>query len=441
MARTLNLEKISTRRQRIGQKARDAPELVFTSLADNIDLVWLWEALHRTRKDGAVGVDGVDWRTYASNGQENLRALLDRFKSGSYRAPPTKRAYIPKADGRQRPIAITALEDKVLQRAVVMAMEDVYEQDFYDFSYGYRRGKSPHMALKAVVDSLNQTNGGWVLEIDVKGFFDAISHRKLREILDLRVRDGVIRRTIDKWLRAGVLENGVVTTAKSGTPQGGVASPLLANIYLHEVLDKWFVQEVQPRLRGWSRMFRFADDLVMSFQREEDAKRAKEAIVKRFARYELEVHPEKTKLVDFRHPFAKSANRESRKPGSFGFLGFTYYWTRPRGRRGRWFIARKTAKKKLKAAFGKMKVWMRKSRHLPLAEQAKTLGQKLRGHYAYYGIWGNTASLKDFFYHVVRMWRKWLSRRGQKPYVSWDEMVTILKHAKLPPPRMVHRNV
>ena len=262
MARALDLGNMSTRRQRIGQKAKVSPELVFTSLAHNIDLYWIWEALKRTRKDGAVGVDNVDWKTYASNWRENLRDLLERFKSGSYKAPPAKRAYIPKADGSRRPIAITTLEDKVLQRGVSMVLETVYEQDFYDFSFGYRPGKSAHLAVKAVTEALRETNGGWVLEVDVKGFFDAISHRRMREILDLRVCDGVIRRAIDKWLKAGILEKGVVTRPKSGTPQGGVASPLLANIYLHEVLDKWFVEVVKPRLKGSARLFRFADDCV-----------------------------------------------------------------------------------------------------------------------------------------------------------------------------------
>lgn len=439
MSRTLDLGSIKTRLQRIGRKAKESPDLVFTSIAHNIDLVLLWEALWGTRKDGAVGIDGVTWKAYKSNGQENLKDLLERFKSGSYKAPPGKRAYIPKADGKRRPIAISALEDKVLQRAVVMATEAVYEQDFYDFSYGFRPGRSSHQALKDVTQSLKETQGGWVLEVDVKGFFDAIDHRRLREILDLRMRDGVIRRMIDKWLRAGVLEEGEVNHSASGTPQGGVASPLLANIYLHEVLDKWFVEMVKPRLKGWSRIFRYADDFILIFEKESDARRVEEVVAKRFAKYHLEVHPDKTRLIDFRHPEAKS-NGEQREPGSFDFLGFTFHWTQAQKSK-RWFIRRKTAKKKLKLAFAKMTDWCRKNRHRPFREQAKTMAAKLRGHYAYYGIYGNSKSIREFRYQAIRIWKKWLSRRSQKRTLNWKGMGGMVERARLPPARIVHMTI
>lgn len=435
MTKALNLGSISTRRRRIRQKAKDAPNQVLTSLAHNIDIFWMWEALKRTRKDGAPGVDGVTWDEYAANWQENLNDLIGRFKSGRYRAPNLRRAYIPKGKGKMRPIAITTLEDKVLQRAVAMVLEEVYEVDFFDFSYGFRPKRSQHMAIKALSDQLRETNGGWVLEVDVQSFFDKISHKHLREILDQRIKDGVIRRQIDKWLKAGILEDEEVTYQKEGTPQGGVISPLLANIFLHEVLDKWFVEVVKPRLKGWARLTRFADDFICVFQKEEDARKVLAVIGKRFEAYELCVHPEKTRLVDFRHPAGRK-NGQGNKPGTFDFLGFTFYWGKTQF--DAWWVKRKTASKKFRRSLSEFKEWCKKNRHLNLEAQSKTLNKKLRGYRAYYGIKGNYEALERFFYEVRLVWKKWLGRRCQRRDMNWEKFRDILTRAQLVGPQIIH---
>ena len=432
MKRALDLGKVSTRLQRIGKLAGEDPNRVLTSLAYCIDEHLLWEALMATRKNGAPGVDKVTWGEYHANWRENLADLKERFKSGQYKAPSLRRSYIPKADGSKRPIAITTLEDKVLQRAVAMVLSSVYEQDFYDFSYGFRPKKSAHQAVHTLQNCLWETNGGWALEVDIKGFFDAISHRHLRAILDQRVKDGVIRRTIDKWLKAGILEKGTVTYPTTGSPQGGVISPLLANIYLHEVLDKWFVEMVLPELKGWVRMVRYADDFVMIFQREEDAKRVAAVIPKRFAKYELEIHPKKTRLVDFRFPIGKSG----KKPGTFNFLGFTFHWIK--SRKGKWYPTRKTDRKKFGKGLDSIREWCKKNRHLPLGKQQETLNRKLMGHYAYFGIRGNHLSIKNFHYQVTLIWKKWLGRRDQRKRLSWKRFSKILARLSLVPPRIVH---
>jgi group II intron reverse transcriptase/maturase len=289
--------------------------MAFTNVAHHIDLEWMREAFRRTRKDGAVGVDGQSAAQFAEGLEGNLQELLQGMRSGTYHAPPVRRVHIPKADGRQRPLGIPTFGDKVLQRAVAMALEAVYEQDFLDCSYGFRPRRSAHQALETLWRSLG-VRGGWVLEVDIKGFFDNLDHSHLRAILAKRVRDKSLRKLIDKWLRAGVLEDGKVRYSALGTPQGGVISPILANIYLHEVVDIWFEEVVKPRMVGKAQMTRFADDLVMVFYNEADARRVWGVLAKRFARYGLELHPEKTKLIEFRPPVEEKAP-------TFDFLGFT----------------------------------------------------------------------------------------------------------------------
>jgi group II intron reverse transcriptase/maturase len=303
MKETSSSESISTKLERIATLAKEGPQMAFTTLAHYIDLEWLAEAYRRTRKGGATGVDGQTAREYAENLEGNLQSLLDRAKSGTYRAPPVKRIHIPKADGAQtRPIGIPTFEDKVLQRAVAMVLEAVYEQDFLDCSYGFRPGRSAHQALEVLQNEAVRMGGGWILEVDIRKFFDTLEHSHLREILGRRVRDGVIMRLIGKWLKAGVMENGAVTHPGVGTPQGGVISPLLANVYLHEVLDAWFEREVGPRLKGRGLLLRYADDAVMLFSCEVDARRVMDVLPKRFGKYGLTLHPEKTRLVEFRRP-------------------------------------------------------------------------------------------------------------------------------------------
>ena len=404
------------------------------TLAHYIDEHWLWEAYSRTRKDGAAGIDGQTAKEYEQNLRGNLRSLLDRFKSGLYQAPPVKRVHIPKGDGSEtRPIGIPTFEDKVLQRAVAMVLEAVYEEDFLDCSYGFRLGRSAHDALGVLRQELSELGGGWVLEVDVQSFFDELSHEHLRAFLDHRVRDGVIRRAIGKWLQAGVMEEGRVHHSEAGTPQGGVISPLLANVYLHEVVDRWFAEDVQPRLRGRARLVRYADDLVIVFADEHDARRAEKVLAKRFARFGLRLHPEKTRLVQFRWPPWGSDGVGPKGPGTFVFLGFTHLWAKGR-QRGSWVVRRKTAPSRLTRSLKRVREWCRRARHWPLAEQQRQLSRRLLGHYAYYGIRGNFRALANVYYQVIREWRKWLDRRSGKRTMSWERFNRLLKVYSLPRP-------
>jgi RNA-directed DNA polymerase len=431
---------ISTGFQRIAELARQAPELAFTTLAHHINIELLTRAFERTRKDAAVGVDGQTAAEYAREREVNLRALEGRFKTGEYKAPPVRRVHIPKGDGRStRPIGIPTFEDKVLQRAVVMVLEPIYEQYFLSCSYGFRPGRSAHQALEALWHGLMKMHGGWVLEVDIKSFFDTLDHGHLRSFLDRRVRDGVIRRMIDKWLKAGVMEEGSLSYPEAGTPQGGVISPLLANVYLHEVLDTWFEQQVKPHLRGEAFLIRYADDFVIGFAHESDAKRVFEVLPKRFARYGLSLHPEKTRLVPFGQPKGKPTDQRptgGQGPGSFDLLGFTHFWKV--SRKGSWVIARKTAKSRLARAVKKITQWCKTYRHLPVKDQHKMLVRKLKGHFAYYGITGNGRSLAHFRHQMMRAWCTWLRRRSQNAHLSWERFNRLLKRYPLPPVRVVH---
>ncbi len=431
---------VSTRRQRIAELAKQSPEMGFTSLAHHIDMVWLLEAYARTRKDGAAGVDGQTAADYAVNLLDNLRVLLDRAKSGTYRAPPVRRVHIPKGAGPEtRPLGIPTFEDKVLQRAVVMVLEAVYEQDFLDCSYGFRPGRSAHQALDALWQCTMTMAGGWIVEVDIRKFFDTLDHAHLRDLLQLRLRDGVLLRLLGKWLNAGVLEAGSLTFPEAGTPQGGVVSPLLANVYLHYVLDVWFERDVKPCLKGPATLIRYADDFVIVFAHEDDARRVLDVLPKRFGKYGLALHPDKTRLVPFVRP-ATEASRDTsegeHQPGTFDLLGFTHYWGR--SRQGFWVVKRRTAQTRLSRALMMIAQWCRFHRHDPLAEQHQTLVQKVRGHCGYYGITGNSMALSQFRSAVQRIWKKWLSRRRRRGFLSWTTFGRLLKRYPLPPPIAVH---
>jgi RNA-directed DNA polymerase len=436
MPGTPSLDPISTRRRRIAELARHSPQAALTTLAHHIDIDWLFEAYRLTRKDGAVGVDGQTATDYAVDLEGNLRSLLDRAKSGRYQAPPVRRVHIPKGTGSEtRPIGIPTFEDKILQRAVAMVLEAVYEQDFLDCSYGFRPGRSAHQALDALWHRLMEVGGGWILEIDIRKFFDALDHRHLRAILRRRVRDGVLLRLIGKWLKAGVLEDGRVTHPDSGSPQGGVISPILANAYLHEVLDTWFERTVKPRLKGRASLIRYADDAVLVFEVEGDARRVLDVLPKRFGKYGLTLHPEKTRLVPFQGP-RRGAPPGPRGggPGTFDFLGFTHHWGRTL--RGNWAVKRKTARGRLRRSLTSVAEWCRGHRHDPIRKQWAALTSKLRGHFAYYGIAGNFASLGRFRYHVRRVWHKWLSRRSDKARIPWEHFGDLERRFPLPPARL-----
>jgi RNA-directed DNA polymerase len=426
---------VYTKQQRIAQLAAQMPSAGLTSLAHYIDKAWIDEAYRRTRKDGAAGVDEVSAAQYEQELGSNLASLLERFKSGSYVAPPVKRVYIAKeGSGGQRPIGMPTLEDKVLQRSVVMALSPVYEQDFLDCSYGFRPGRSAHQALEALwkaIMSMGRTC--WVLEVDIKSYFDTVSHEHLRAFYKKRVRDGVILRILGKWLKAGVLEDGVLRYPEAGTPQGGVVSPLLSNIYLHEVLDVWFTQQVAARLKDRAQLVRFADDFVMVFGCESDARRVMEVLPKRFERYGLKIQEEKTRLVSFDRPTGEGRG----KGAGFTFLGFAHFWGK--SQKGRWVVKRKTAKRKLALAVRRVHLWCKNNRHLPVKEQHVKLRQKLHGHYGYYGITFNSRSIKGFYEQAKRSWYKWLNRRSRDKQMPWDRFNRLLERYPLPRPRIVHQ--
>jgi group II intron reverse transcriptase/maturase len=432
-----NSENVSTKQERIAALAKQSPQMAFTSLAYLMDIDWLKESYRRTRKDGAVGVDGVTAEEYEQDLEDNLQRLLDCAKSGTYRAPPVRRVHIPKGGSstETRPLGIPTLEDKILQRAVVMLLEPIYEQDFLDCSYGFRPGRSAHQALETFWKQLMNSRGGWVLEVDIRKFFDNLDHGHLRKFLQLRVRDGVLLRLIGKWLNAGVSEDGSVSYPDAGSPQGGVVSPLLSNIFLHYVLDLWFEQEVKPRLQRRAFLIRYADDFVIGFRDYRDAQRVMEVVPKRFGKYGLTVHPTKTKLVPFRPPPAmvRDRNEPDDCPGTFNLLGFTHYWGR--SQRGHWIVKQKTASDRFGRAVQSIDSWCRDHRHWPLSEQQRKLNEKLRGHYAYYGVTGNSAALSRFRWEVDRLWRKWLDRRNRERSMTWQVFRRLLQRYPLAPVR------
>ena len=433
MAETSGSIPVSTRLQQIAKVARAAPDMVLTTLAHHIDIDLLFEAYRRTRKDGAVGVDGQTAVDYRVKLGENLQSLLERFKSGSYRAPAVRRVYIPKGDGRKtRPLGIPTFEDKILQRALLMVLEQIYEQDFLDCSYGFRPGRSAHQAIEALWEGLMQMRGAYVLDVDIQGFFDNLDHGHLREILDQRVRDGVIRRTIGKWLNAGVLEEASIHRSETGTPQGGVISPLLADVYLHAVLDTWFENEIRPRMRGQSFLIRYADDFVMAFSEEEDARRVMAVLPKRLGRYGLKVHADKTRFVRFKRPnYWPGSRRKHRRPETFDLLGFTHYWGVSRKRN--WVVHRRTAKDRFSRSLKRIAQWCRKARHLSMEDQHKILSLKVKGHYNYFGITNNSPMLQRFRDEVLRVWRKWLNRRSHKARMTWERFASVQMRYPLPP--------
>jgi group II intron reverse transcriptase/maturase len=422
---------VSTTIQRIAEQAICYPELVFTSIAHLIDLELLNQAYRDTRKDGSPGVSGSTAQEYEENLAVNLNNLYERMKNGNYQAPPVKRAWLEKEDGSLRPIGIPEFEDKIVQRAVTVVLSAIYEQDFYPFSYGFREKHSAHQALHELRENCLKMCISWIVDADITGFFDNLDHNRLREIIQLRVNDGSILRLIGKWLNAGVLEEETLFFPEKGTPQGGVISPLLANIYLHHVLDEWFVKQIQPNLKGKSFLVRFADDFVIGCELEEEAKWIMDVLKQRFAQFGLSMHPTKTALLYF----GKPTHNPIWKSASLDFLGFTHYWAK--SRRGFWVIKRKTAKKRIRRTCRRIWLWCRNNRHLPLSEQHKTLCLKLQGHFQYFAIPCNYRWLVKIYRFVETTWHYWLSRRSNK-VLCWDTMAKILQRFSLPKPRIIH---
>jgi group II intron reverse transcriptase/maturase len=395
----------------------------------------LTRAYGRIRKDGAVGVDGVTKEQYGRSLEGNLADLHERLKSKRYRHQAIRRVHIPKAKGKTRPIGISAFEDKLVQDAIREVLESIYEQDFLDCSYGFRPGRSAHGAMRALDQAVNRGSVSWLLEADIQSFFDSMDRTMLLELLQIRVADGSLLRLIGKCLHVGVLDGAEYSTPDRGTAQGSVLSPLLGNVYLHYVLDVWFAQEVQPRMRGRATLVRYADDFVIGFERHDDAERVMAVLGKRFERFGLTLHPDKTKLVPFRRPSRQ--HQGGKGPATFDFLGFTLYWGRTR--RGGWMMWCKTRGVRLRRAIQSVAEWCRRYRHLPVQAQHAALKRRLQGHFNYFGVSGNFRCLMLLVEAVKRCWFKWLNRRSQRSRLNWQRYAELLKRFPLPRPRIMVR--
>jgi group II intron reverse transcriptase/maturase len=444
MTKTPLFEHISPQLHRVAKLAAEDSTRALLSLSHHIDLALMREAYDRTRKGATQALKCSRGACWFPSPESTWRATFKRFWTEPSRAPigplrcdePTlpkaNQRQSPKGDGNTRPLGIPTFEDKVLQRAIAMVLEAVYEQDFLDCSYGFRPGRSARDAVRTLQQGLMEMNGGWVVEVDIKQFFDTLDHTHLREILSKRIHDGVINRLVGKWLNAGVMEEGAVRSPESGTPQGGVISPILANVYLHEVLDTWFYREVQPRLEGQAFLIRYADDFVIAFSHERDARRVLDVLPKRFGKYGLALHEGKTGLVRFTRPKPDSDDHEGgNRSATFDFLGFTHYWAK--SERGRLVVKQRTASDRFGRTLRRISQWCREHRHEHLAEQAKALTAKLSGHFAYFGCIGNYARLSALRHEVGRVWWTWLRRRSQRP-LRWSQMRLILSRFALPRP-------
>src|SRR5436190_6635018 len=426
---------MTTKYIRIAELAKEDKERKFFSIAHLLTEEALQEAFGSLRKDASAGVDRVTWAGYAAEASENIRKLHDRMKDGQYRAQPLRRIYIPKEDGRQRPISIPSLEDKIVQKAAADLLNAIYEQDFLECSYGFRPGRGPQDALDEVGSVICRRPISAILEADISGYFDAIVRSLLMEMIEKRVSDGRILRLIGKWIRVGAIEDGRLLVTETGTGQGQVISPLLANIYLHYVLDEWFETQVKPRLKGEAYEIRFADDFILCFQYREDAEKVLEVLKKRFAKYGLTLHPEKTRLMEFgRQALAKSEETGGPKPATFDFLGFTHLCARTM--RGKFTIHVRTMRKRLRRSLKAVTVWCRAHRHDPVEEQQDALNRKLRGHYQYYGRSSNSRGIGEFYERVKRIWQKWLNRRTRGNTLNWLAYTQLLKRHPLLRPRL-----
>ena len=424
---------MSTGLLKVAGRAKREPACRFHSLAHLIDEELLAGAYDRLRGDAAVGVDGITKEQYGRDLEKNLRDLHQRLRARRYRHQPIRRVHIPKAKGKTRPIGISTIEDKVVQNALREVLEAIYEQDFLTCSYGFRPGLSAHDAVRALTRAVDEGEADWILEFDITSFFDSVCRPQLREMLQKRVADGSILRLVGKCLHVGVLDGAEFTTPDEGTVQGSTLSPLLGNVYLHYVLDLWFAEEVKPRLRGKAVLVRYADDAVLGFERQDDAQRVWTVLSKRMARFGLTLHPDKTRLLDFRRP--PMSRGEGKGPATFDFLGFTWYWRRTRW--GKWSVACKTRRARLARAIRAAYDWCRDHRHLPVRAQHAALTRKVRGHINYFGVSGNVGSLKRFLLHVRRGWFKWLNRRSQRAHLNWERFQDLLRDYPLPSAHVV----
>jgi group II intron reverse transcriptase/maturase len=434
--RAQNRESVSQALDRIRKAARRGKKERFTALFHHISLDLLRMAFFALKRDAAPGVDGLTWQDYEADLEPRLADLHDRVQRGAYQALPSRRRYIPKADGRQRPLSIAALEDKLVQRATLAVLNAIYEKDFLGFSYGFRRKRSQHDALDALVVGISRTRVNYILDCDIRAFFDTVSQDWLVRFLNHRISDPRIIRLVQKWLQAGVLEDGAVTVSDKGTGQGSVASPLLANVYLHYVFDLWAERWRRREASGGMIIVRYADDIVVGFEHEADARRFLDRMRTRLAEFSLSLHPEKTRLIEFgRHAAVKRARCGLSKPETFDFLGFTFICGR--SRQGKFLLCRKTQRDRLRAKLREIKEELRRRLHRPIPEQGAWLKQVVSGYYAYHAVPTNGRVLQAFRHHVEALWYRTLKRRSQRDRMTW-ERIRKLADEWLPKPKTLH---
>ena len=420
---------------KVVERARREPEGQLRSLAHLIDEQALERAFYRLRANAAVGVDGVSRDQYELGLRDRLQDLHQRMKAMQWKHQPILRRHIPKEQGGTRPIGISATEDKVVQGALTEVLEAIYEQDFLDCSYGFRPGRSAHDAIRRLDNAIHREEISWILEADIKSFFDSVNRGQLEEMLQIRVADSSLMRLIGKCLHVGVLDGEGFSRPEEGTPQGSVISPILGNVYLHYTLDLWFERDIRPRLAGRTLLVRYADDFVMGFERRDDAERVMAVLGKRLAKFGLTLHPDKTRLLSFGRP--PKDQQKGKGPGTFDFLGFTFYWARNRWRQ--WNVRCKTRSARLGRAIRRAYSLCRSQRHLPIADQHDALTSRIRGHFNYFGVNGNMRSLGLLVRYAERAWSKWLNRRSQRARLNWERFPELLKGFPLPRPRVFVR--
>ena len=410
----------------------------FTSLAHLLDVEYLRDCYRSLNRNRAVGIDNISWQEYGVDLDNNLQWLISRLKRKKYKPLPARRVYIPKNEKETRPLGISALENKIVERGITWILESIYEQDFLDCSFGFRPERNCHQALKKLNDLIMFQPVSHIVEADIKGFFDNVDHDKLMDFIRIRISDTALLNLIGKFLKAGYIDDGQLVKSDKGTPQGSILSPMLANIFLHYVLDEWYETTVKNHVRGYCELVRYADDFVCVVRYADDAERIEQALKNRFDKYGLEIHPTKSRKITFGRFESDNARKQNRNPNTFDFLGFTHYCDT--SRKGNFKLGRKTSRKKFSAKCREMNDWLKSIRNqVKTKDWWKILAAKLRGHIQYYGVSENYASIARFYKLTIKMVRKWLNRRSQKRKMSWAKFTEYLEHYPLPKPRIVHK--